>query len=84
MGIQADSKKIIQHFFKKAIENENLLAQFTIDFTVLAEELSFESAGYCRVCCQYLRDTGRIDLNKMGDSQLITIRAAAIDFLEMT
>ena len=84
MGLQTDSKKIIQHFLKKVIENGNLLTQFTTDFITLAEELSFESAGYCRVCCQYLRDTGRIDLNKKGDSQLITLRAAAIDFLETT
>lgn len=86
MSIREDSKKIIRHFLEKAIENGNLLAQFSVDFKALAEDLSFESAGYCRVCCQYLRDSGRILLTpqKNETPSLITLNASAIDFLEST
>jgi len=89
MGIQNDARKIIQHFLEKVIECGGFQAQFIFQYDALATELGLQSGNYCRVCCQYLKDSGYITLHSYGDKKdpgttdrQITIMARAVDFLE--
>ena len=90
MSVRDDSRKILQHFLTKAIECGDLRQEFRFQYADLATTLNLHSSGYCRVCCQYLKDCSCIKLSscaseKDPDSKdmEISLSARAIDFLEM-
>lgn len=79
MDIREDSKKIIRMLLTTAVNQGNLMIDFTIDFGKIAQELELKDANYCRVCFMYLSGKDLIALNKARG--YVHINAAAIDFL---
>ena len=91
MSVRDDSKKIICHFLKMAIECGDLEQEFCFQYDSLATTVNLQSREYCRVCCQYLKGCCCINLKKCAsksdpDSKdmKISLSARAIDFLETT
>ena len=83
MGIRENSKKIVQYYLDQVIKQGNLHTRFLVQFDVLANALSLESAEYCRVCCQYLLQKGCLKVfEESADARSIELHSSAIDFLE--
>lgn len=84
MSIREDAKKIVRHCLEKVVASGDLDWGFDYTFNELAQTLSLKDVKYCRVCCQYLRKMGyiNVDYGENDEGLKIWLSAAAVDFLE--
>ena len=83
MFIREGARTIVNFVLNKAIEQGNLHDDFYFDYEALAISLKLQDAKFCRICCQYLKDSNHIRLVERKDgSNMIALLGSAIDFLE--
>ena len=82
MTITEGSKNILNYLLKRAISMGDLNYLFAIDHKSLTKELALESENYCTVCFQYLVQFRYVQWCTDNDSNLYSITAEGIEFLE--